>query len=188
MIYDVSDGELIYLYRCGNYDAFDFLTNRYKKRIYGIIEKSRRANNLGSICFDDYYHECYITFLKCLDRYDGNGIFFSYVMVSLENFVKRLMEKEIKYSAYSSLEDYLLNEDSTVISGMVVKDASYLYLEDEVHDFIEGNFDELSKIIIEHKMQGYNCKEIMKKYDLSRKLVYNKIGKIKNIIKNDTYH
>ena len=98
------------------------------------------------------------------------------------------MEKEIKYSSYSSLEDYLLNEDSTVISGMVVKDASYLYLEDEVHDFIEGNFDELSKIIIEHKMQGYNCKEIMKKYDLSRKLVYNKIGKIKNILKNDTYH
>ena len=71
MVYaDIGDSELIYLMRTNNNEAKEVLFERYKKRIYGIINSYAKKYFLSNVNYDDYFGECFIVFLKCLELYD----------------------------------------------------------------------------------------------------------------------
>ena len=65
-----------------------------------MIEKFKNQYNLKYIDFDDCYQSCYVAFLKCLEKFNSDGIFYSYVMSAIENVLHRMMDKEIKYNNY----------------------------------------------------------------------------------------
>ena len=188
MKYDVSDNELIYLYRCQNKRAYDVLIERYRKRMYWMIEKCKNEYNLKYIDFEDCYQSCFVAFLKCIENFNKEGIFYSYVMSAVENVLHRLMEKEVKSNNMISLEDYLVCAASDTSFASIASDASYAYKNNELKKFIDNNFDELSKKIIEYRCMGYNCREIVDITKTSRKQVYNRMTKIKNTFKSEGYH
>ena len=107
-------------------------------------------------------------------------------MQAVENSLSREMDREKKYSVISSLDTDLINEGYPFIE--VSDNASYLYESNCIKDFIFDNFDELSIEILKCKNEGYSCFEISKKLGVSKKVIYNRLNKIKNILKNGTYH
>lgn len=183
MNYDVSDSELIYLYRNNNYYAFETLVNRYKKRIYGMVEKTKNINHFSYLSFDDFYHSCYIALVKCIDNFNNEGIFYSYVMSAFENIIARLFEKENKYKNIMSLEDY-----HTVLAYDFISEDDCKYEASDIKEFINEQVGEDCKEIIYYKYIGYNCKEISNLTNLSLKQIYNRMNKAKNILKNGGYH
>ena len=64
----------------------------------------------------------------------------------------------------------------------------YLYEENSLKDFIKDNFDDVSIKIIEARMEGYSCDDIKSKFEISNKVIYNRLNKIKNVLKNNLYH
>ena len=183
MNYDVSDGELIYLYRNNNYYAFETLLSRYRKRIYGMIEKAKNVNHLKYLDFDDFYHSCYIALIKCIDNFNNEGIFYSYVMAAIENVIGRLLEKENRYKNVVSIEDY-----HTVLSEDFIGESTCVYENSGIDKFINEQIDKESKEIIYYKYLGYSSKEISNLTNLSLKQIYNRINKAKNILKTGGYH
>ena len=186
MQYDISDNELIYLYRCSNYDAFECLSIRYKKRIYGIIEKKSRIYNLKNLDFEDIYHSCYITFLKCIENFDEEHIFYSYLIEAIEFTLVRLLHKEKRKQEIKSLDNEIINKGFLLED--VINDSSYVYEENEIEEYFKKNLDELSQTIIEYRLKGYSYKEMISFLSISRKQIYNRVNKIKKRLKNGIYH
>ena len=186
MEYDVSDDELIYLYRCGNYCALNELRERYKKRIYGVIDKMRNKYGIRPLYFDDIYNSCYIAFMKCIEMYNGEYIFYSYFIRSVENVVLREIKKETK-------DDYIESVDQDLIlkgnygEGYIC-DCSFKYEEGEISGYLKDNLDDISIKIIRYKIQGYSLMDIKLLLGVSAKVIYNRICKIKKLLKNDLYH
>ena len=186
MQYDISDNELIYLYRCDNELALDILTKRYKQRIYGLIERVKNKYGIKRMEFDDYYQTSYIAFLKCIERFDDTYIFYNYIMQAVENVLIREVEKEKKYNSILSLDIDLINEGYSFTD--VINDSTSLYEKNIIWEFIGSNFDELSTEIIKCRENGYTGEEIAKILNVSKKVVYNRLGKIKKVLKSDLYH
>ena len=186
MTYDVSDNELIYLYRCNNQEAFNYLSLRYKKRIYGIIGKKAAQYNVKNVDFDDIYQTCYITFLTCLERFDGNYIFYSYIINAIENVLIRLMHLERRKQKIVSLENEVINKG--FLCDDLICDAPYLYQQGEIKNYIKDNFDELSQLIVKYKIKGYSYKEMTKVLGVGKKQIYNRVTKLKKTLKKGIYH
>jgi len=186
MEYDVSDSELIYLYRCSNFCALKELKERYKKRIYGVIEKSKNKYSVRRIDFEDIYHACFIAFMKCVEKFDDEYIFYSYVIKSIENVILREIKKETK-------DDYIESVDHDLIlkgnyGEGYISDSYYLYEENQIRDYLDDNLDELSIQIVKYKLEGYTLLEITSLLGVSSKVLYNRMCKIKKLLKNGIYH
>jgi RNA polymerase sigma factor (sigma-70 family) len=185
-MYDVSDGELIYLYKLSSQTALDFLVERYKKRIYGLIEKTKRIYNVKYFSFDDIYHTCYISFLRCIENFNGESVFYSYVMSAMENVIYRVMEKEVKHTSILSLEEYVNVESYTLSES--IHEARSLYEENSIKEIIYSECNDVDNIIVCCKYNGYSNKEIENITNLSPKQIYNRLSKIKKTLKNAGYH
>ena len=46
---DIADNELVYLIRADNIEARDYLINRYKKRMYGMINSWAIKYNINDL-------------------------------------------------------------------------------------------------------------------------------------------
>ena len=181
MYNDIGDSELIYLIRSNNNEARDVLINRYKKRIFGIVHSFAMKYNLTNIDYEDFVSEGFIVFLKCIERYDDDYNFYSYVVESIERKLFKLIKKESLYLNISDLNDNFQDYDFPAC------DSQYPYKELEIKDMINENFDEYSKKIIEFKMQGYSFNEISKLMGISKKVMYKKSDSIKEILKKKAF-
>ena len=178
MFCDVGDCELIYLNRCANNDAKDYLFARYKKRIYGMI-KSFASKSILKIDYEDAYQDCMLIFMKCLELFDDEYNFYNYLSMSVEKGLKRKFTKEKSHQDILSL-DYVNQQDDFSYLD-VVKDEENLYQESQIKEFIDDNFNELEKQIVYYKRQGYSYLEIAGLLGISKKKMYVISNKIKTI-------
>lgn len=182
MIYtDIGDNELVYLIRSDNQEAKDFLIKRYKKRIFGMIASYCKKNFIKGIDYEDYFHNCFIVFLKCLENFDDEYNFLFYVSQSVEREIYHLIEKEKLIREIIPLEDEFLIKDRVLVD--TISDLGVLYRENEINDLIDKNFDRLSKQILNYRLQGYSFKEIADILKISKKRIYKKIDNIRSYLK-----
>lgn len=174
--YDIGDSELLYLIRLDNQDAKNFLIIRYKKRIYGLINSFFEKKSIKGLDYEDYFHDCFIVFLKCLKLFDEEYNFYSYVTSAIEKELKKLIKKEINNRDLLSIDMDLRDKDYLMDC---VNDCNEVYKETIIKDFISDKLDELDKEIIEYRIKGYSHLEIADILNISKKKIYERMRKIR---------
>lgn len=182
---DIEDNELIYLHRNNNCQAKQYLIDRYKKRIYGMINKFANINGISKLDYEECYQDCFIVFLKCLDYYDGFN-FLNYVTTAVFNKLYKILKRNQNYEEIISLDYSLLNDDTSLLDS--VSDQEYNYEINDLRIFIEENFDSDYQKIIEYKLKGYSCLEISKILKINKKRVYACLEYIKNIFRKKWFN
>lgn len=177
---DIGDNELIYLVRNNNLEARDYLISRYKKRMYGFIHSFFKKTYVSGVDYEDYFQECFLVFLKCIEGFDENYNFYKYVESAINKTLIKIYQKEEKKDKVLSLDYDTVDKNYNLVD--VAKDSEMLYRENEVKLFIEKNFDELNKAIINYKLEGYNGKEIASLLGVSKKVIYDRLNKIREIL------
>ncbi len=178
---DIGDNELIYLIRSNNNEAKEYLIERYKKRIYGIIKDNCLRITTFNINYDDYFQDCFLVFLRCLETYDSEYNFYNYVKRAIEKCIHRRIHKDTTALNYLSLEGDFNGNHSCLVDK--VSDSAIIYNEKEFYDYIDNCFNDVDKKIIEHKLKGYSYLEISRILGLNKKYLYKRVESIKNELK-----
>lgn len=179
---DIGDNELIYLIRRDNKEAKDCLIERYKKRLYGIIKDCCSSITMFNVNYDDYYQDCFVVFLRCLETYDDEYNFYSYVKKAVEKNIYRRISKDKIMMNYVSIEDDLSGNHPCFIDK--VSDSSIIYDEKEFYDYIDKCFNDVDKKIIDYKIKGYSYLEISDLMGLKSKTLYKRVENIKDNLKS----
>lgn len=177
---EIGDNELLYLIRCNNNEAKQYLIERYRVRIYGMIKSFVLKRKLKIVNFDDYFQWCFITFLKCLKLCDEEYNFRNYVKTAVENILNRIFEQEESYDEILSLEDQVFDRD--VYSLDVACDSSSIYFTSEIKKYLDENLSLLDRKIVDLKIKGYKSVEIAKILEINNKEIYKRIANIRKII------
>jgi RNA polymerase sigma factor (sigma-70 family) len=173
---DIGDNELIYLIRSNNYEAKEYLIQRYQKRIYGMINSFKKSSYIQKLDYEDYYHSCFLVFLRCLELFDDDYNFYNYVSGAINKELQKLLKKEKENNDHLSLE-YDISDCEYHCD--YVSDSSIMYKENELNEYINENFNELDRKIIEYRLAGYNCLEIATLLNVDKKRVYKRLESIK---------
>lgn len=176
---DVGDDELLYLIRCNNQEAKDCLINRYKNRIFGIINGYVKRTYINGLDYEDLFHECFIVFLKCLELFDENYNFYMYVENAINNQLHKIIKKEKLNQEILSLEETFYENDC--YHQDVINDSSTIYKEKEIKEKLITYLDEINKQIVDLKLKGYSYLEIAKMLKLNKKAIYKRVKQIKEI-------
>lgn len=178
MFSEIGDNELIYLIRNNNYEAKDVLINRYTKRIYGMIKSFALKKGLVKD-YEDYYQDCFIVFLKCLDFFDNEYNFFLYLKSAINRNLQNALKKEQLDKEVYSL-DYFIDKDDNLALIDTIADSSYDYGNSDINMFVEENFNEDEKEIIDLRLKGYSINDISIIKKINKKKVCKILKKIKN--------
>ena len=179
---DIADNELVYLIRANNDVAREYLIERYKKRIYGIINGLSNKLGVNDLDYEDSYQDCFMVFLKCLDLYDLDFSFYHYLYGAIVRDFKRKFKQQKQSNDYLTLSKCNDN-DFDVLDIVSEEDTSYN--EFVVNEYVVSNFSKLEQEIIGYKVQGYDALEIARLMGLSVKAIYKYISKIKKIMLNN---
>lgn len=179
MFLDIGDAELIYLIRSNNYMAREVLFNRYKKRIYGMISSLANKGVIGKD-YEEYYQDCFVVFLKCIENFDEEYNFFYYVKSSINRKLRLLSEQESINKEILSL-DYVIDEDNNILLDTIA-DPSQNYDQSDLDIYIDENFDDIEKDFITLRLKGYSISEIAKIKNISKKKVCKILQGIKNTL------
>ena len=179
---DIEDNELSYLLRSNN-DAFEYLINRYQKRIFGFIKNFKLQNCIKKLDYEDFYQECFIVFLKCLDMFDDEYNFYNYLHSAINKKLYKLWKKEAFNENIISL-DYSESVENFSLLDVVGED-DYIYSSKQIEDFIDIKLDSITREIFKYKKRGYNAQEISKLIGISRKIVYKKVSELKMVLNNE---
>ena len=177
---DIGDNELIYLIRNDNGEAKKYLVNRYRKRIYGIINSYFTTYNVGGEDYEDYYQDCFIVFLKCLNGFDNEHNFYNYLSNAIYRRLRALYFKKRLDDKVLSLDYVYECNDITMMD--VVEDSNAVYRINELKEYIDFNFDETTKMIINYRLEGYTYSEIAKLLNINIKTLYRKLYKMRDAI------
>lgn len=177
---DIGDNELIHLIKNDNNEAKKYLISRYKKRIYGIINSYFRTHSICGEDYEDYYQDCFIVFLKCLNGFDNEHNFYSYLSNAIYRKLRVLHSKKRLDDSVLSLDYVYENNDVSIMD--VVKDSQQIYVVNELKEYIDLNFDSFSKQIINYRLEGYTYLEIAKLLNINIKTLYRKLYKIRDAL------
>ena len=180
---DISDNELIYLTRIENKEAKDYLIDRYKKRIYGIINSYFKKYGLTGIDYEDYYQDCFIVFLKCLNGFDNEHNFYNYLSNAVIRKLSFLLKQKRQRDSILSLDYNKDDFNSSLID--TIEDEKEIYCDNRLEKFIEKRFDFTSKQIIDYKSRGYSYFEISEILNIDVKTLYRKLYKIRDVVKRE---
>jgi len=178
---NIGDNELLYLIRCDNQEAKECLIKRYQKRIFGIIDGFSKKYSIKGLDYEDYFQDCFIVFLKCIENYDENYNFFNYAHRAIERELYKLINEELLRRDIISIDDDNLYKDKVLVD--VVSDSSIIYNEVELKNSFCDILDEKNKRILEYRLKGYSCVEIAKIMNSTPKSVYKRMAKIKSDLK-----
>lgn len=179
---EVSDGFLLALLREGNQDAIDLLYERYHVFIYGII-KDMFKNTLVYLDYEELYQEAMVIFISCIDKYDpDNGCFYFFVRKSIERRLRYFVRKEQSKLSVLSLDDYMYEDGKERKIDCIKEDDNYDLLECELKD----KLCDLEYDILNLKMKGYTYEEMSSILGVGTRVIYRRINKIKNILKDIT--
>ena len=174
---NVSDIELIYLTRSNNYFAKDYLIERYRKRIYGIIAELTKKRIIKGLDYEDWFQDGFIVFLKCLDLFDIEYNFYNYLLSALKKEFSRKMKQIYENNKIISLDEP--NEQGICLLDVIAEeDENYNNIQVQ-HD-IDTKFTKLEQDIVKLKSRGYDCFEISKMIGVNKKVVYRKTKDIRN--------
>lgn len=184
-----SDEELLYLVRCGQDDARDYLLRRYKKRIYNWI-KHLDYSYMG-IEKDDLLQIGLIRFWEGLDIYrsDQNASLYTFSKIIVMQKIKTVLRQAsdryapLKDVQVISLDELVGNEGLTYEE--IVGDEKIIYQPNKIFQIKEATseyFTEFEKrttfverTVMQYIYEGYSEKEISEILNIPIKSVYNAV-------------
>lgn len=178
---EVTDNELMYLLRCGNEMAKKVFIERYHYRLYGLIKRFDFKKLSDYLDYDDCFQECFIVFLKCIERFDEEYNFYNYLNRAINHHMIRLKKAKERNANVISLE-YESDHKPSLIDIVSEDDLEYQNI--VVDDYIKENFDSEEQEIIKLKSQGYSGWEISQIMNITVKYLAKKVAQIKEIMKN----
>lgn len=181
---EVSDDYLIYLYRENNEEAKKELCDRYTTFIYGIIVGVQRRRG-GYLDFEECFQEGFLSFLKCIDRYDNEcGTFYYFVKTSIEKKLNYKLEKNKQNSNYISLDEFVYEEGEERLVDYVSEDEDAFFDDYSVYDKVVSRLNGVCRRIVDLRMEGYSYSSISNILGINKQNVYRQVVKIKNIVKD----
>ena len=169
------------MFREGNQDAIDLLYERYNRFLYGIINELLKNCSMNYE-YDEFYQDAVVIFINCIERYDEeNGCFYFFVRKCIERKIFDNLNKIKRRSRILSLDNYKYDNCEDRYIDYIAEEDNFRYLEYE--NLTEG-LDELNKMIVDLKIEGYSYREISKMLRISKQGIYRRIEKIKNILKD----
>ena len=182
-----SDGELLYLVRCGNDDAKDTLLKRYNRHIRFWV-KHLESSSFG-LDFEDLVQIGMIRLWESLDSYRDDQkaslhTFAKLVVMNRVNSTIRYAKNKTIFKDYNvvSLDDIVKDDEGLTYEEIVgdskvdfqpnkvalIKETTQEYVTD-----FEKKATFIEKEVIYYKYQGYDEKEILEILNIPIKSVYN---------------
>ncbi len=169
-IYNLNDYELIYLIRDYNEIALNLLLKKYMPYIRAKIYDY----NVSHKCQDDFFQECLMTLhdaIYSFNEYKGAS-FYTYMNVIISRKIIRLY----KASNIPEFPDGNLE--------LKVYDNTSLYGNNYFDEGLKLFSDDIDRIIYyETYHYGLAPRMISLKYNIDIKVIYNKIQKIKKVLR-----
>lgn len=195
---EISDDELIYMYRQKNETAFYDLIRKYSKSIEIFVNTFLKSNII--IGFDKYdlVQELSIIFFDCLDSYrEDMGVLYQLVKVCCLNRLTSLgrsssTNRTKALNTSFSIDDTIYEtEDLSFVenfaSNYILSDPKEVYFVKETVDIIYKNsqqiFENLDLKIFFLKNDGMSYIEIAKELNVTSKFVDNRLRIIKRRLK-----
>ena len=181
---EISDDYLICLYRENNDDAKKELCDRYTNFIYGIIVGVQKIWGYY-LDFEECFQEGFLSFLKCIDRYDNEkGSFYFFVKTTIERKLLYRLDKERQESNYVPLDKFIYKDGDETLVDYVSEDKGEQEYDCSIYDKATSRMDEICRKIVELRIDGYSYSEIAQILGVNKQSVYRQVVKIKNIIKD----
>ena len=183
-----SDEELLYLIRCGQDEAKDYLIDKYKRRIFNWI-KHLDYSYLG-LEQDDLMQIGLIRFWEGLDLYRDDQ------SATLYTFSKMIVTQKIKTVLRQTTDKYVMKDMQVVSLDEMVSDEGVLYEEiieddrvvyqpskiltikettNEYFTKIEKSMTFVERTVSQYIYEGYDEKEISEILNIPIKSVYNAV-------------
>ena len=177
---DLSDDEIIKLYRSGDLEAIDFMIRRYTP----LIHKCQNNRYAAGFSRDDFIQEGYIGLLSAINKYEtkSDASFYTFAKTCIDNSMNNLIKKslqkknQILNNSKSFEEDEDLPEDilsdpaGIVLSRMINEDKI-----EEVEAMLSAGESEVYNLLRE----GRNSREIADITGKDMKSVDNTIQRIR---------
>lgn len=183
-----SDEELLYLIRCGQDEAKEYLIDKYKRRIYNWI-RHFDYSYLG-IEHDDLLQIGLIRFWEGLDLYrsDQNATLYTFSKMIVMQKIKTILRQSVDKYTIKDMQVISLNEmisDDGLIYEEVIEDEKIIYqpskilavkeTTNEYFSEIEKSMTFVERAVTQYIYEGYNEKEISEILNIPIKSVYNAV-------------
>lgn len=183
-----SDEELLYLIRCGQDEAKEYLIDKYKRRIYNWI-RHFDYSYLG-IEHDDLLQIGLIRFWEGLDLYrsDQNATLYTFSKMIVMQKIKTILRQSVDKYTIKDMQVISLNEmisDDGLVYEEVIEDEKIIYqpskilavkeTTNEYFSEIEKSMTFVERAVTQYIYEGYNEKEISEILNIPIKSVYNAV-------------
>ncbi len=183
-----SDEELLYLIRCGQDDAKNYLIEKYKRRIYNWI-RYLDYSYLG-IEHEDLLQIGIIRFWEGLDLYrnDQSASLYTFAKMIVMQKIKTILRQSINKHTLKDMQMISLDEmvgDDGLLYEEIVEDERITYQPSKILAVKETTSEYLSEIekrmtfvertVSQYVYEGYNEKEIAEILNIPIKSVYNAV-------------
>lgn len=147
---NAADETLVALYAQGNNEAFDFLLNRYKDRLYAYIYYTVRNEELAEDIFQETFTKAIVTIQQ--GRYNENGKFPAWLTRIAHNLIIDCFRQEKQENIVSCDEEErnLLNNirlsegtvEAEIVNHQILSDVRRLmkHLPDEQREVVHMRF------------------------------------------------
>ena len=188
---ELSDSELIKLFKEGNESAFDYLFRRYEP----LIAKVARKYYVRGYETEDFYQIGAVAFYKAVLSFDesGNSTFYGYVLSCVRNSVVSQFRKQllkIEYATdYEDIEKVMGSCSIATIEKSKILDEEndvllHAYRTELAKLFSEGKFlSPLEKKCLAGFIEGLSYLEIAEEHGFELKKVDNALMRIRAKIK-----
>lgn len=182
--FDISNDELVMLAREMNEDAIELLGKRFDKLIDYLIRKYENKITYLKIDKLDLKADCIEKYLLAFDSYCSlnNTSFLTYAYLIIERGIKKYLRKyERKTIDLCEADiDWVYSEKNSVEKEVIVK-----VNKEQMMKYIKYKFKGIEKQIGFMLVKGDNCMEISKKLKINYKTCYQKMKKVRNILKKE---
>lgn len=194
---EYNDYELIDIVSEGNEDAMELIINKYQPVIkYIANRKLKIASNLG-LDISDLYQEGMIGLIEAMrDFKDIKGVtFYTFANLCIDRKINSALtrnnrdrdkilnssvslDKKIADSDRSLLEVLSPTNNITPLNEIIEHES-----DEELYTKIKNKLSDFEKEVFDLKIKNYSYSEIEKKLDVSSKIVYSAMRRIKDKIK-----
>ena len=183
-----SDEELLYLIRCGQEEAKEYLIDKYKRRIYNWV-KHMNYSHLG-IEHDDLLQIGIIRFWDGLDLYrsDQSTTLYTFSKLIVMQKIKTVIRQSINKYTLPDIQFFSLDEmigDDGLNYEQVIEDERITYqpskiltIKEETNAYfleIEKSMTFVERTVTQYIHEGYTEKEISEILNIPIKSVYNAV-------------
>ena len=173
--------------RYGNSDNFNIILANYRMMIYKIINNYSLRYGDYIISEEDLFQEASVGLYDACLKYDSskNVKFSTFAYIVIKRRIQRVykMYRETYGNENISLDN--VDAYEYINYSSYINEINYHYGSRELIDNIKEYYEKLNKIdrkIIDLRIQKYSYKEIAERLNISRKVVDNKIYRIRKLL------